>query len=176
MAQIAKDQTSEIWEFLFEVRARLEDVFGPVVLFEHGIGFGKHGGCGVSHAHFHLLHISLEVIQRVKDAILSDFHFIQLTSITDLFNLKVTSDSYLLFDDINRNVYFAKAESVPSQYLRQIISQANGNTDWDWREYFGWDMFREAHIALSRQEDKKLDEKHPIPNLIYWADSTPKCN
>jgi hypothetical protein len=150
-----------------EVKSKLENVFGQVILFEHGVGEGKHGGCGVSHAHFHLLHVNMEVIQRIKDAILPDYNFIQLPRFTDIFNPKKRSDSYLLLDTLDRNIYYAKSESAPSQYLRQKISQANGNAYWDWREYFGWDLFSEAHVALTKQEDKKLDETRRVSNTIY---------
>lgn len=148
LAQIKLNDPGELITIISYIRERIRKIFGSTLLFEHGVGEGREGGCGITHAHLHVLPINETALHIVKSTIRDDF---DLSSPKDLrSNLRDLNrqDSYLLLgDDLTRMQCNAK-EKIPSQYMRKVCSKAMGIPSWNWRELNNWEAFIASYELL----------------------------
>jgi len=149
VSQIESRHIGEFMVFLGSVTALLERSFGNVYLFEHGIGTGRTGGCGVRHAHLHLVSLSSDAARHVGGAIRAAYPVKSVRGLPGLCEDEYRGDSYIMFGPSHGPFVVAPGASVPSQYLRRLVAQAQGLAEWDWREYFGWNRFTDTFRLLS---------------------------
>jgi hypothetical protein len=116
-------------------------------VFEHGIRKDGSGGCGVVHAHLHVLPLENDVVDRVRNRVVKDFTG-ALDADLPCFFEDVQNTSYLLFGRFSHSLVLVPSNGVPSQYLRRSIAEEAGFGRWDWREYYGWDDFDCTRHAL----------------------------
>jgi hypothetical protein len=128
----------------------LESTFGNIVIFEHGIGKCKEGGCGVTHAHTHLMHLTKEKENKIKNKISKDFPTIPNISLSKIFNKISINETYILFGSVKNDFVVSKDIYAPSQYLRKYISKELKRITWDWRDYYGWEEFSNTQRILSK--------------------------
>jgi diadenosine tetraphosphate (Ap4A) HIT family hydrolase len=130
-----------------EMLARLPDLLnklevsttrlGMPLIFEHGAKCFTGSGCGIYHAHLHLVpvprsvHYSALIPTKAQGA----------TGLcTALLKLR-SSNQYLLVRDTDGNTVFAELDAFqtldfPSQYVRRkLVEYFNLSTSWDWRDY-----------------------------------------
>ncbi|MCI0536339.1 MAG: HIT family protein [Verrucomicrobiales bacterium] len=69
MTQLASEKFDEFLAFAREHCRRIEERLGSVLVFEHGVGRGEAGGCGVDHAHLHILPLSPSSAERVRTVV-----------------------------------------------------------------------------------------------------------
>lgn len=148
IAQLHAAFHTEFKTFISTLLRRISARLEPPIVLEHGIGNGKIGGCGISHAHLHLLPLSPSVAARVNSQISRSFLFSQL-QLAQLADGTHNDDSYLLFGLKPEELSVAFQENVPSQYFRKIIATQLGLERWDWREKFGWDDIRTTYDVLA---------------------------
>lgn len=113
----------EFWAFVAIVKDKLENLFGPTVMFEHGaIETGSLTGCGTDHAHIHLVPIELDFLSVVQN-----FSPNQNWQKLSLRNLGAQSREYLLFSDspasLFEKCFFAKVEEPISQFFRKVLAR-----------------------------------------------------
>jgi ATP adenylyltransferase len=111
-----------------EVRRHIESGLGTTVAFEHGCsGEGSSGGCGITHAHTHVVPmdqpLGLPNLEGVGWAPVAERDGVSTFGPTD----------YLYFSDIDRSEYVAPIERIPSQLLRRWVADRLGMRGWDWR-------------------------------------------
>lgn len=147
MAQIDKSLHREFNFFLRRLLTRLSKCFKPPLILEHGIAKGKSGGCGINHAHLHLLPLSPVVTAKVKSTVFQKFIF-ESTNMHQLLSGTDHHRSYLLFGLKPQQLSVSFRENVPSQYLRRIIANELGLPRWDWREKFGWEDIKRTYEVL----------------------------
>ncbi len=150
MAQIKSSHIVELSEFIEYIASVLKERFGPMLVFEHGIGLERSGGCGVTHAHFHLLSAEPAVATRIETALCKDYQPRQLADMNEFFKTADNNTSYLLFGHVGGRILFFGNEEVPSQYLRRTVASAFNSSQWDWREYSGWDDYADTQQVLCR--------------------------
>lgn len=106
-----------------------------VVQFEHGpAGEGRSAGCGVDHAHLHVVPVrmrmrtSLHGLDQVAERLKwrqSDWPW---TARRD------TALDYLFVRETGGDGWIAEAETISSQVFRRAIARFVGQAHWDWKD------------------------------------------
>ena len=111
--------------------------FGTPILFEHGAKCKTGAGCGIYHAHLHLLPVPGDI--RWAD-VLPDMEWVA-ANLLEAYDRLRESENYLLIRDIT-GIFAAvepRGESSShfhSQYFRRILANHFAlKAPWDWREY-----------------------------------------
>lgn len=112
------------------LRVALERAYGGCVFFEHGIRGEGSGGCGIDHAHMHAVPVAAH---GVVDRLRQEFTGISVDSLEDVRSCLPENSSYLLFEDVSECQLVFPVRHIPSQYLRKLVAESIGRTNWDWR-------------------------------------------
>ncbi|WP_303638909.1 hypothetical protein [Stenotrophomonas tuberculopleuritidis] len=124
----------ELEELLLSLSNILSIDLHTTQYFEHGAIASDHGGCGIYHAHMHIVpnagHLSLNPST-------------EATTNSPFGTLKEA-----LSQDLNRSTHYILHgspmlgfqtcildEPLPSQTLRRLLAERIGNPRWDWRSY-----------------------------------------
>jgi len=150
MMQIDDSVVDELVSFVNTIVDSIAVNFKTPIIFEHGVGKGKAGGCGVDHAHLHILPIDEEIVSRLLFIINREFHLVQTSSLQDFIRGGDSIKSYLLFGNSLREMFFSYSDQIPSQYLRRVISKEVGNRFWDWKKLYGWVDFINTFEVLAK--------------------------
>lgn len=110
--------------------------YGSIVGFEHGAKSCTSGGCGIYHAHLHLVPLPYEIS-------MFDFFkqkYLVSSSLVSGLNRLVDAQEYLLAinpDNTCGTLNLSESlEKYPSQYFRRKLSEHFGlEGSWDWRKY-----------------------------------------
>lgn len=102
------------------------------LVFEHGARDPKDGGCGIYHAHLH-------VVPMTKKLDLPALFGIEFNrtgkSLADVFDNQPIDDSYALAGYWGGSIALASLpKPLPSQFMRRKLSAALGMPEWDWRK------------------------------------------
>lgn len=138
----------ELVALVATLRRQLEARFGPTVLFEHGVGVGSAGGCGVDHAHLHIIPLARTVAANVRSTTIAEFGHAPNNTLTSLLANHDAGTSYLFLGHSLDSLEFWSSEKIPSQFVRRVIATATHKQHWNWREHFGWDEFIETWEAF----------------------------
>jgi diadenosine tetraphosphate (Ap4A) HIT family hydrolase len=102
------------------------------LVFEHGIGAGQAGGCGVSHCHVHVMPVACGEARNITAVFESALRLKSGEENPEL----TTSSSY-----INVEVYdgesikrFSRVGDFPSQYARNLVEEALDLPRTSWRQ------------------------------------------
>lgn len=110
---------------------------GTPILFEHGAKCKTGGGCGIYHAHLHLVPVPGDIY--CAD-VLNDIEWFA-TNLLEAYDLIKDSDHYILFRDVSGTFSALKPKSKPSshfqsQYFRRaLVEHFDLEIPWDWQEY-----------------------------------------
>jgi len=132
-AQLPGEQHQEAAQFLADVALRLER-FGEVFTFEHGSHSSTRGGCGIYHAHTHLLPLPSVVAHQ---DLLHD-RCVHVQDLPGAWPRLASVSEYLLSVDSQGNVRYSvpEDESFVSQHARKrIVERFELDRPWDWRAY-----------------------------------------
>jgi ATP adenylyltransferase len=102
----------------------------PVIEFEHGVIGTQAGGCGIDHAHIHLM--PWPKSSRLLDILPQETVNNAITTIS--FPNYDVSEPYLFIKDSDGNKKVLRLLNLPSQYMRQQLSTHLSNKDWDWKK------------------------------------------
>ncbi len=108
----------------------LRSAYGRHVLFEHGIRQPGSGGCGIDHAHMHVIPVEADGVVEI----LRENH--TGGEIEEFFDINTAirrDSSYLYFEDSRERKFAFAVGHIQSQYIRKLIVQLLGKTNWDWR-------------------------------------------
>ncbi|WP_122517532.1 HIT family protein [Pseudomonas viridiflava] len=99
--------------------------------FEHGAINSDHGGCGIYHAHLHLV----PKAGSVKVGSVSGFDPIIFNSLVDAYTTIKGVMPYALIGTQKYGFGTEKLEfALPSQTIRRKVASALGSPVWDWRD------------------------------------------
>ena len=129
-ADLQNEQTVELERLCHHVRSILRQTYGKCVFFEHGIRTKGSGGCGIDHAHMHAVPV---LADSVLNVLLRTFTGRKLKRLEEINRIIPRHSSYLFFEDSRELRYVFPVQHIPSQYLRKLIAEQIGKTDWDWR-------------------------------------------
>src|SRR5208283_4752487 len=127
---------------------RMRSLYGSVLVFEHGVRTADSGGCGISHAHLHLVPFPGE--EDLSDKLTRSFPFEKVVDFLDLTLIR-PGESYLYYESVRADRYVFYPPFIPSQYIRRLIAEALGIESWDWRQ-FG----KEERLLSTRSQVSQL--------------------
>ena len=121
--------SAEFIEFTSLVQKHISSIYGNTVMFEHGANStGSLTGCGVDHAHFHIVPFQHSLIDELKNSEL-EWKDCRASEIPDL----CESIDYLFYcdeiysDDITGSLHVF--DNPTSQFFRNIIAKKLGKTE-----------------------------------------------
>ncbi len=121
MSQLSVSEIQELSSLVSDVRKRVEQVYGSTVVFEHGsLDPGTNFGCGIDHAHIHIVPFEDSIIPVINNEPL-DIHWRPLESLEDI----ATENKPYLFviDREERNGVISNPENIPSQFMRRVLAK-----------------------------------------------------
>lgn len=132
MGHLTAIQLNELEEVKQKISIVLSKTYGKPIFFEHGSAFEGIGGCGVYHAHLHVVPVG-ETISLLDDLrFLEGYKIETLGSLVDRIN---SGKSYLFYEDQKSVKYIFNEDGIPSQFFRKILAKQLGKTSWDWRNF-----------------------------------------
>jgi diadenosine tetraphosphate (Ap4A) HIT family hydrolase len=105
--------------------------FGDCLFFEHGARTPESGGCGITHAHLHIVPFPAE--KDPVEEVIGAFPFEKVSNLRDLKRVQ-RGKSYLYYESVRGNRYVFYPPFIPSQYIRRLLAEALGIQGWDWRQ------------------------------------------
>lgn len=148
LVQVKHTMISELNSFVTSIIRLVAINFKVPVIFEHGIGEGKVGGCGVNHAHLHILPVKPDSIVKVILNISKQFSLGAPIPLTNFLTYGDNKKSYLLFGQSTQRMLYTYNENIPSQYVRRLIAKEIDSSLWDWRQVYGWTDFVNTYKIL----------------------------
>ena len=145
-----KENSQEFLSFIRRCELDIAARYGEPLFIEHGIGRGRQGGCGISHAHLHLVPrggVSVEgLVENIKARIggSSAFygeHAMLLASIAE-------SDTYLMVGTTRAGFWIWTQEEIPSQLARKCFADLAYLQEWDWRLESDWNLMRNTYDQM----------------------------
>ena len=149
LAQVTRNNREELNRLLQFIYGKVGDLWTRPIIFEHGIGEEKTGGCGVTHAHLHIVPLHSRDRVSVWSSLaqkISDFPS-QAPLLEILDNLG-TKDSYLIIGDDPMKISCRVSDSLPSQLMRQLIADTLLLPGWDWRDMSNWKYIESTYHKL----------------------------
>lgn len=136
------------------VLGHISNRFGAPYLFEHGVPGDTCGGCGVTHAHLHILPLVRDLADRVDSRVLEKYPATYSGHLRDVLMSVGGVSSYLVFGRDPDLIYLSLASQIASQYMRQVIAKEQRCPSWDWRKLSGYDLF---HCTFESFHEADLD-------------------
>jgi diadenosine tetraphosphate (Ap4A) HIT family hydrolase len=129
--------------------ALLSDERTKSIVFEHGMAsHSATGGCGISHAHIHLLSIPRAVeVEPLPEP--DDLHPWAPILGSEFLAGADQASGYLLIG-CEGAFWTRQVENLPSQYLRRWIAGKLGKRRWDWRRVSDADLEGRAQDLRAR--------------------------
>lgn len=153
LSKLNEDERVDLSSFLTTVCGRLYQSLGDLYYFEHGVPNDLAGGCGITHAHLHILPLNKELSVLVNTKVLEEHEKSLVSNIRNLARVleEQPQSSYLLFGEKLDCLNLVVTPVIPSQYMRKIISLVLGNDVWDWRLATGIEFFRDTYFSFQPQ-------------------------
>lgn len=140
MAQLSSAETRSCLTIVEMVEKHLT-AYGHPILFEHGARSAGGGGCGIYHAHFHLVPVPSLCPAMIEDLMPRIGRPQVVSSLEEALNELRGVEEYLLLRDTSRQIGICEIPAsmrgeVPSQFFRRALVAHYGlATPWDWRQY-----------------------------------------
>lgn len=135
LAQLPDTELGEVENMISAVEdanRRLLDK--ETVVFEHGmLDPSRGGGCGISHLHVHLVPSPDDT--NILPAALRGLRFERIDSLRSLARYRGSGVSYVFLRQPRAGDFIGIAKDLPSQYMRKVMAQTLGKSEWDWRKF-----------------------------------------
>ena len=130
------EELQSVIDFVYTV---LSSVYLPPTVFEHGpCTAGENVGCGVDHAHLHVVPLQFDLLESAKySSELHDLKWTQTPSgLHDIQDLYSQMKSYLYIKSPSSASYVCPVSMIPCQSLRRIIAKESGlESRYDYRKH-----------------------------------------
>ncbi len=117
------------------------DDFNTSYIFEHGVSSDGLGGCGITHAHLHVIPLTINNINKINVQVINTYPNTIKGNLVDLMCRARKTKMYILFGNNLNELYLSCSSEIPSQFMRRIIANTMGYVKWDWRESTGKEYF-----------------------------------
>lgn len=146
----------ELLQLVETVGNLIEKLFGPPLLFEHGVAPDAVGGCGIDHAHLHIAPVPQEHDLRIFSSLRAAY---RLHGPAELrMALAQPPETYIMIGRFRGPTWFTDASTIPSQLLRKLISTELGGSTWDWRAFSNVDEFQATLTACTNQTRPRVPQ------------------
>lgn len=149
--QLSGAEWSGVVTALAGVESILTRRFGGAIAFEHGTsGAPMAGGCGIDHAHMHLVPQAtpLKVLPPVPNA---SWRQLDDGWCDDLQALAARMTPYVYMRTVEGTRFVTAARSLPSQFVRRWVAEQLGTAGWDWKESNPITDFAEANKWMAEE-------------------------
>lgn len=136
------------------IAAAWEDVFGPLTWLEHGPAEDHiSAGCGIDHAHMHLVPTGQLDLLAAARGQLPNLVFHEVSGPEAAADPVTRGDSYLYLRTTDGCSWLATSRDIPSQAFRRVIACQQGRPDqYDWKAFPHLDAL-EIALKLARHLD-----------------------
>lgn len=149
MAALSDEEHIEFFQFRKDVSQLISSEFGPPTIFEHGAGFsGSLVGCGVDHAHVHLVPLCFDLIEAARNDEGSTIKWQEISDEKWMYSLLRPGENYMSISSPTGRTVYSTGFVPISQYLRKLIAIHVGVPDgWDYRSNsFKWNVLNTLAI------------------------------
>lgn len=152
---IPEEKFAELSEFCEKIRKIIEHLYGPVVLFEHGMSKCHFAGGCIDHAHIHFIPCTKDF----RSTLQNDFKEKKIENYDELSEFTTSHTPYFFYENARREKYVYNVhKDVPSQYFRRLWAESIGRpNEWDWGVFIGEEniarTINKIHGYLSSQSD-----------------------
>ena len=167
LADLPDNLFAEFCDLVERVSARLRDAYGPSVLFENGTRSIATGGCGVYHAHLHL--VPLSDGQDPIEALKQELPWSHIESIQDIRRRASGSASYIYYRDLRSKNYLFQVDRLSSQHIRRLLGERTGNAEWNWRKHGREEALVRTMNRLSLSFMRGVATPQPAYGVIHAA-------
>lgn len=133
-ARLTAEARQELEELAATMAHRVRE-FGEPIIFEHGATEPSGGGCGIYHAHLHIVPVPVSTLAST----LFPEHQAQTQDLQRAWESLQNADEYLLMSAAGQTLYsdlMGQASRYPSQFFRRRIAEHfHLEAPWDWRAY-----------------------------------------
>jgi|GEM_PF-343988 diadenosine tetraphosphate (Ap4A) HIT family hydrolase len=157
MAEIPVEMKNTLITIIKDIDVLLSTL-GIPILFEHGAKCSTGSGCGIYHAHIHIVPVPSSI--SYKDVISTEAEIVR--DLLDALQKLTFSDNYLIFRDTAGEIALIQPSVLertkyPSQYFRKKITEHfQLDIPWNWREYKETetlltetiDLFKGAYVSI----------------------------
>lgn len=126
----------EFIRFRHKVASALENAFGPVACFEHGPATPCTSiGCGVDHAHLHLVATKLDLRQGAARIAMGGLAWVPVNRLRTLSHYHAEGLAYLYLQQFGKS-WICSPEIIESQLFRRVIATAVREPQkYDWKRH-----------------------------------------
>lgn len=119
------------------IAERWQRLFGPLVWFEHGPARTRSSvGCGIDHAHLHLVPVAGEELLDGARTMFPSLDFRGVTGIAAAAAPVAHDQSYLYMRAEDGSSWLATSHEIPSQAFRRVIAHQQGRPlQYDWKAF-----------------------------------------
>lgn len=132
------------------VSRRLAERFGSeLYFFEHGVTDAGQG-CGIDHAHLHVLPLRAGSIARVESSVEVDFPSQREGSLLDVLSFvgQTGARPYLLHGHNLEAMKVSANGDIQSQYMRRVVARSLSLPEWDWKKLSAQAEFQSTLAAF----------------------------
>lgn len=135
LSLLKRSEAERFSKFRSHVTAAVERIYGATISFEHGPRcHGQEAGCGVDHAHLHVVPFGECVRDHVTAAAPPDTEWLSGRSVS-LESLAARESSYVYLRDRDGHEIAGLSQAIPSQLVRRVLRRrALGDDSYDWRQ------------------------------------------
>lgn len=135
MSLVPDDFYPELEEIKKAVRLKLKEKFGSTVVFEHGPGRpGESSGCGIDHAHWHVVPLSFDLLPELE----TRFPCRRIANTLEIKRGLNNTNTYIFYENQIEEAYLFLANGLPCQFFRRLIAEKIGKSEhWDWHSESG---------------------------------------
>ncbi|MEC3851964.1 HIT domain-containing protein [Paenarthrobacter ureafaciens] len=131
LADLTLPEWSQFNGVLRSAQETVESAYGPTVMFEHGsAGRGRTAGCGVDHAHMHIVPIDIDLRSAIKNISedVGEFDWVPSESKPK----GLPGQDYIFIQD-RTGTWISHASHLPGQVVRRAIAKTLNIYEWDWK-------------------------------------------
>lgn len=127
---------AEFESFKSEVVSAVENCFGQVAVFEHGPASKlRSSGCGVDHAHVHVVPTEIDLVQAASK-LQDSLNWQEVPSLRSSRSIFTQGVDYLYVEQPIGAGFICCHSSFPSQLMRRVIANFLGAPErYDWRRH-----------------------------------------
>lgn len=152
----------EYFEEFLEIRkvaaGALQDCFGPICFFEHGpVRERESIGCGVDHAHLHIVAISQDVVGAAKELSNGNMQWHPVSGIQASKEYVAKQKAYVFIQSLSHGGWIGTADAIESQMIRKTIALLTGQPScWDWKANMFEENIKETVTRLEEWKSIRL--------------------
>jgi|GEM_PF-519882 len=153
MGSLEQERMNELKILLDIIKNWIRSIYGSAAAFEHGpVSFKQPVGCGVDHAHIHVVPTSVPLIQNARKWVESEFVWSRVSGIEAVSAANDRGNSYLYVDQDDYAPMLYDGGGIPSQLFRKTIADSIGIAEqYNWREHAHEEVIAKTIVRLERE-------------------------